>query len=158
MALRVNQRASSECPLLALSGHSCLHRTCPLLGAKRTCLFALHVSAYDPKRTSEFRCTEWFECRVNHVTRLSQPLCLITLLIEYQLSMAKLIRVSSAGVPYEKIISCNLLYGSRLRPHGLRRPVSHWQGQSSGSGSYQGLINSLRADTLCRHPTKPYKP
>ncbi|MGB9352635.1 MAG: hypothetical protein WCB61_22415, partial [Pseudolabrys sp.] len=67
-------------------------------------------------------------------------LCLITLLIEYQLSMAKLIRVSSTGLPYEKIISCNLLYGSRLRPHGLRRPVSHWQGQSSGSGSYQGLI------------------
>ena len=38
-------------PLLALSGHPSLHRTCPLLGAKRTCLFALHMSAYDPKRT-----------------------------------------------------------------------------------------------------------
>ena len=25
---------------------------CPLLGVKRTCLFALHMSAYDPKRTS----------------------------------------------------------------------------------------------------------
>ena len=29
-----------------------LHRTCPLLGVKRTCLFALHMSAIDPKRTS----------------------------------------------------------------------------------------------------------
>ena len=28
-----------------------LHCTCPLLGVKRTCLFALHMSAYDPKRT-----------------------------------------------------------------------------------------------------------
>ena len=25
---------------------------CPLLGVKRTCRFALHMSAYDPKRTS----------------------------------------------------------------------------------------------------------
>ena len=25
--------------------------TCPLLGVKRTCHFALHMSAYDPKRT-----------------------------------------------------------------------------------------------------------
>ena len=29
-----------------------LHRTCPLLGVKQTSLFALHMSAYDPKRTS----------------------------------------------------------------------------------------------------------
>ena len=28
-----------------------LHCTCPLSGVKRTCLFALHMSAYDPKRT-----------------------------------------------------------------------------------------------------------
>ena len=39
-------------PLLAQSGHPSLHRTCPLSGAKRTCLFALQMSAYDPKRTS----------------------------------------------------------------------------------------------------------
>ena len=38
--------------LLAQSGHPSLHRTCPLSGAKRTCLFALQMSAYDPKRTS----------------------------------------------------------------------------------------------------------
>jgi hypothetical protein len=40
-----------ECPLLALSGHAELHCTCPLSGAKRTCRFALQMSAYDPKRT-----------------------------------------------------------------------------------------------------------
>jgi hypothetical protein len=40
-----------ECPLLAQSGHSPLHRTCPLLGVKRTCRVALHMSAFDPKRT-----------------------------------------------------------------------------------------------------------
>jgi hypothetical protein len=28
-----------------------LHRECPLSGVKRTCAFALHMSAYDPKRT-----------------------------------------------------------------------------------------------------------
>ena len=28
-----------------------LHRTCPLLGVKRTWLFALQMSAFDPKRT-----------------------------------------------------------------------------------------------------------
>src|SRR5262245_63086409 len=27
-------------------------RTCPLLGVKRTCRFALHMSGFDPKRTS----------------------------------------------------------------------------------------------------------
>jgi hypothetical protein len=30
--------------------------TCPLLGVKRTCLFALHMSAFDPKRTSHTDC------------------------------------------------------------------------------------------------------
>ena len=38
-------------PLLAQSGHRLVHRTCPLSGVKQTCLFALHMSAYDPKRT-----------------------------------------------------------------------------------------------------------
>jgi len=34
--------------------------------------------------------------------------------------------VSSEGEHYEKIISCNLLYSSRLRTHGLRRQGSRW--------------------------------
>ena len=29
-----------------------MHRTCPLVGVKRTCRIALQMSAYDPKRTS----------------------------------------------------------------------------------------------------------
>ena len=37
------------CPLLALSGHGPVHCTCPLLGVKRTCLFALHMSAFGGK-------------------------------------------------------------------------------------------------------------
>src|SRR4029450_14051733 len=37
--------------LLAQSGHGPVHRTCLLSGAKRTCPFALHMSAFDPKRT-----------------------------------------------------------------------------------------------------------
>ncbi len=41
----------SRCPLLAQSGHPYLQRTCPLSGVKRTCRFALHMSAFDPKRT-----------------------------------------------------------------------------------------------------------
>ena len=59
---------SRRCPLLAQSRHGLAHRTCPLLGvkrtwpfaesplsrsllgAKRTCLFALHMSAYDQSR------------------------------------------------------------------------------------------------------------
>src|SRR5262245_64779812 len=36
---------------MAHSGHRLLHCTCPLSGVKRTCPFALHMSAYDPKRT-----------------------------------------------------------------------------------------------------------
>ena len=42
----------AQCPLLALSGHALVHCKCPLSGVKRTCLLALHMSAYDPKRTS----------------------------------------------------------------------------------------------------------
>ena len=42
----------SRCPLLAQSGHGLVHCTCPLSGVKRTCRFALQMSAYDPKRTS----------------------------------------------------------------------------------------------------------
>jgi len=37
--------------LLAQSGHRPLHCTRPLLRVKRTSRFALHVSAFDPKRT-----------------------------------------------------------------------------------------------------------
>ena len=37
---------------MAQSGHCELHCTCPLLGVKRTSLFALRMSAFDPKRTS----------------------------------------------------------------------------------------------------------
>ena len=41
-------------PLLALSGHTELHCTCPLSGTKRTSPSALHMSAFDPKRTLAF--------------------------------------------------------------------------------------------------------
>src|SRR5262249_60990273 len=34
------------------SGHRLLHRTCLLSGVKRLCRYALHMSAFDPKRTS----------------------------------------------------------------------------------------------------------
>src|SRR5262245_53400643 len=40
------------CPLLALSGHPHMSHLMSLSGVKRTCRFALHMSAYDPKRTS----------------------------------------------------------------------------------------------------------
>jgi hypothetical protein len=33
------------------SEHLVLHRVCPLSGGKRTCPFALQMSAFDPKRT-----------------------------------------------------------------------------------------------------------
>ena len=39
-------------PHMALSGHFKRSRECPLLGVKRTCRFALQMSAFDPKRTS----------------------------------------------------------------------------------------------------------
>ena len=48
---RRGDRISGRCPLLAQSGHAELHRTCPLSGVKRTCPFALQMSAFDPKRT-----------------------------------------------------------------------------------------------------------
>src|SRR5262245_5873570 len=40
-----------QCPLLAQSRHALVHCTCLLLGVKRTCLFAMQMSAFDPKRT-----------------------------------------------------------------------------------------------------------
>ena len=59
----------ARCPLLALSGHSFLHRACPLLGVKRTCLFALHMSAFDPKRTWNFT-----NLRLAHLGRQGHPI------------------------------------------------------------------------------------
>ena len=41
---------------MAQSGHAQLRCTCPLSGVKRTCRVALHMSAYDPKRTSSDKC------------------------------------------------------------------------------------------------------
>src|SRR5215468_12710123 len=52
--------SSLECPLLAQSGHSLLRCTCPLLG--RTCSFALHMSASDPKRTLADLRVRRFQC------------------------------------------------------------------------------------------------
>jgi hypothetical protein len=56
VGLFFNQESSMlnqpSCPLLALSGHSFLHRGCLLSAVKRTCVGALQMSAYDPKRTS----------------------------------------------------------------------------------------------------------
>src|SRR5262249_32251819 len=46
-------RLRPNCPLLAHGGHSLLHRKCPLSRVMRTYLFALHMSAFDPKRTSQ---------------------------------------------------------------------------------------------------------
>ena len=40
---------SSQCPLLAQSGHTELHCTCPLLGVKRTSHGHVPMSAFDPK-------------------------------------------------------------------------------------------------------------
>src|SRR5262249_40877085 len=40
-----------ECPLLAQSRHPEKTQSMSLLGVKRTCRFALHMSAFDPKRT-----------------------------------------------------------------------------------------------------------
>ena len=40
---------------MAQSGHTALHCTCPLSGVKRTSPSALHMSAFDPKRTSRSR-------------------------------------------------------------------------------------------------------
>ena len=48
---RTGRAIANQCPLLALSGHLLLHRSCPLSGAKRTWPVAAHTSAYDPKRT-----------------------------------------------------------------------------------------------------------
>src|SRR5262249_61753198 len=45
---------STSCPLLAHSGHGLLHCKCLLSGVKRTWASALHMSAFDPKRTSQF--------------------------------------------------------------------------------------------------------
>jgi hypothetical protein len=49
---RLSGHSGMTRPLLAQSGHLDAVDQCPLLGVKRTCLFALHMSAIDPKRTS----------------------------------------------------------------------------------------------------------
>jgi putative ABC transport system substrate-binding protein len=41
----------AQCPLLAYSGHSHMSRLMSLSDVKRTCPCALHMSAFDPKRT-----------------------------------------------------------------------------------------------------------
>ena len=42
---------NGECPLLAQSGHYNRPSECPLSRVKRTSPSALHMSAFDPKRT-----------------------------------------------------------------------------------------------------------
>ncbi len=50
------------------SGHRLVRCTCLLSGVKRTCLFALHMSAFGPKRTLEriyLVCLAGSRCRKN---------------------------------------------------------------------------------------------
>ena len=49
-----------------------LVRFCLLSGVKRTCPFALHMSAFDPKRTS---CLVTFHCRENDILNNSNSCC-----------------------------------------------------------------------------------
>ena len=49
--MRHKAQTDFECPLLAQSGPAARDTECPLLGVKRTSPSALHMSAYDPKRT-----------------------------------------------------------------------------------------------------------
>ena len=49
--LRLSDRPASHSNRKVLFGRSRSQYECPLLGAKRTCHFALHMSANDPKRT-----------------------------------------------------------------------------------------------------------
>src|SRR5262245_31397500 len=49
-----------KCPLLAQSGHSLVHCTCPLSGVKRTWLFALHMSAYDAVDGASSAASKWY--------------------------------------------------------------------------------------------------
>jgi len=51
-------------PLLAQSRHYVRRLECPLLEAKRTCRFAVRMSAFDPKRTCPVLC---FEEWINHL-------------------------------------------------------------------------------------------
>src|SRR5262245_40179867 len=50
-ARRRSDRIKCGCPLLALTGHWPLHCTCPLSAVKRTWAGAMHMSAFDSKRT-----------------------------------------------------------------------------------------------------------
>ena len=45
---RISTTSNADVRFWHLAGHASLHRTCPLLGVKRTCAFALQMSAYDP--------------------------------------------------------------------------------------------------------------
>src|SRR5262245_6180828 len=54
-----------ECPLLALSGHTIVRCTCPLLGVKQTWTDGLHMSAFELKGTWAHQhlaqsCVVWF--------------------------------------------------------------------------------------------------
>ena len=56
---------SSECPLLAQSGHRGTEFQCPLLGVKRTLIFRAVMPVIDPNRTFAVR----FRCEAQHGTR-----------------------------------------------------------------------------------------
>src|SRR6516165_7919067 len=56
-------------PLLAQSAHELVRCTCPLLGVKRTCLFALQMPAYDAvdgARSEASKCHR-VVCKANHI-------------------------------------------------------------------------------------------
>jgi hypothetical protein len=53
-----------QCPLLTQSGHAELHRTCPLLGVKRTSTRALQMSAFDPKLSKVKKHARWPEADI----------------------------------------------------------------------------------------------
>src|SRR5262245_15635772 len=68
----IDRNALHEHPFAMLSGMSALREKCPLLGVKCTCRFALHMSAFDPKRTWRLHCEMPLLTKAHELASLSR--------------------------------------------------------------------------------------
>src|SRR5262245_57458917 len=132
-----------RCPLLAQSGHSKLHRTCPLSGVKRTSVSALQMSAFDPKRTCAARKNRGDFCPL----LVASPYLVTDFLGDHSIADMEIVQQSHLhlGADGERAILEAITRDAKRRPHVVEDAV----GRCERSEEHTSELQSLR-HLVCR--------
>jgi arylsulfatase A-like enzyme len=111
-----------------------VHRECLLLGVKRTCPFASHMSAFDPKRTYEFY----------QVIRVNLP-TFVELAKRTTAHWTKVYPVLDQGVMWEQLLPCNISAPTIAHAGKIKNTSEEFTRQRSGDITLAEVEMIIRA-------------